>query len=93
MSAKDMGATFYDAIRVYYRNLNLLIAPVYAWLYMRTADTIYRDRGDKVFAGGVKKAWLHGDKQFKQNYHWSFDYVKWRKEADQRRANRTPGRQ
>jgi hypothetical protein len=61
-------------------DLNLLIAPAYAWLYSRTGDTTYRDRGDQIFAGGVKRAWLDGSKQFNQNYMWSFDYVKWRSE-------------
>jgi hypothetical protein len=59
-------------------DLNLLIAPAYAWLYSRTGDTTYRDRGDQIFAGGVKGAWLEGSKQFNQSYMWSFDYVKWR---------------
>jgi hypothetical protein len=61
-------------------DLNLLIAPAYAWLYSRTGDTTYRDRGDQIFAGGVKGAWLDGSKVFNQNYMWSFDYVKWRSE-------------
>jgi hypothetical protein len=61
-------------------DLNLLIAPAFAWLYRQTGDITYRDRGDQVFAGGVKGAWLDGPKQFNQNYAWSFDYVKWRSE-------------
>src|SRR3989441_1203069 len=59
-------------------DLNLLIAPAYAWLYRQTGDTKYRDRGDQIFAGGVQFAFLGGGKQFDQNYKWSFDYVKWR---------------
>ncbi len=59
-------------------DLNLLIAPVYAWLYLQTGDITYRDRGDAIFAGGVRKAYLEGSKQFNQNYRWSFDYLKWR---------------
>ena len=61
-------------------DLNLLIAPAFAWMYHQTGDDTYRDRGDQVFAGGVKGAWLDGPKQFNQNYMWSFDYVKWRSE-------------
>jgi hypothetical protein len=61
-------------------DLNLLIAPAFAWMYHRTGDTTYRDRGDQVFAGGVTGAYLDGPKQFNQNYMWSFDYVKWRSE-------------
>src|SRR6266849_4718948 len=59
-------------------DLNLLIAPAYAWLFHQTGDTRYRDEGDAVFAGGVKFAYLGAGKQFDQNYWWSFDYVKWR---------------
>ena len=61
-------------------DLNLLIAPAFAWLYQRTGDTTYRDRGDQIFAGGVKGAYLDGAKQFNQSYMWSFDFVKWRSE-------------
>ncbi|MGH9189996.1 MAG: hypothetical protein ACRD0Q_08200, partial [Acidimicrobiales bacterium] len=59
-------------------DLNLLIAPAYAWVYQQTGDATYRDQGDEVFAGGVKGAHLAGGKHFNQNYRWSFDYVKWR---------------
>ena len=64
-------------------DLNLLIAPAYAWLYKITGNTTYRDRGDQVFSGGVQGAWLDGIKQFNQNYVKSFDYVKWRQEAEE----------
>ena len=59
-------------------DLNLLVAPLYAFLYWQTGDTKYRDEGDQLFAGGAQFAWLAGGKQFDQNYWWSFDYVKWR---------------
>ncbi len=59
-------------------DLNLLIAPVYAFLYRQTGDPKFGDEGDSLFAGGVDLAWLDGVKQFNQNYWWSFDYVKWR---------------
>ena len=61
-------------------DLNLLIAPAFAWMYHQTGDTTYRDSGDQVFAGGVTGAYLDNGKQFNQNYMWSFDYVKWRSE-------------
>jgi hypothetical protein len=61
-------------------DLNLLIAPAFAWMYKMTGDTLYRDRGDQVFAGGVTGAYLIGGKHFDQNYMWSFDYVRWRSE-------------
>lgn len=71
-------------------DLNLLIAPMYGWLYHRTGDTRFRDRGDQVFAGGVKYAYLGGAKQFNQNYRVSFDYVAWRKAPPASGAVPTP---
>jgi hypothetical protein len=59
-------------------DLNLLICPLYAWLYRQTGDVKYRDEGDQAFAGGVTGAWLGDGKHFSQNYRWSFDYVHWR---------------
>jgi hypothetical protein len=59
-------------------DLNLLIAPAYAWVWQQTGDDKYRDRADQIFAGGVKRAWLDGVKQFNQSYMWSFAYVRWR---------------
>jgi hypothetical protein len=59
-------------------DLNLLIAPLYGWVYQQTADAAYRTMGDEIFAGGVQDAWLDGGKQFSENYRWSFDYLKWR---------------
>lgn len=60
-------------------DLNLLIAPVYGWLYHKTGKAHHRDRGDQIFAGGVKQAYLVNGKQFNQNYRWSFEYLKWRR--------------
>lgn len=62
-------------------DLNLLIAPVFAWLWHQTGNPTYRDRADKIFEGGVNAAWLINAKQFNQNYRWSFDYIKWRSVA------------
>ena len=59
-------------------DLNLLIAPLYGWVYKQSADAAYRTMGDAIFTGGVQGAWLVGGKQFSQNYRWSFDYLKWR---------------
>ncbi len=69
-------------------DLNLLIAPAYAWMYLKTGDAKYRDRGDQVFAGGVKRAHLQRPKHFNQNYMWSFDYVNWRQSAAAKFASR-----
>lgn len=64
-------------------DLNLLIAPAYAWMYYVTGDTKYRDQGDQIFAGGVTNAqnWLYLGKQFDQSYWWSPAYVAWRRAA------------
>ena len=59
-------------------DLNLLIAPMYEWLFKKTGQQKYRDEGDLIFAGGVANAYLGGGKQFDQNYRWSFKYVEWR---------------
>jgi len=59
-------------------DLNLLIVPVYGWLYAQTGDRNYIEKGDQIFTGGVDGAWLDQGKQFNQNYRWSMDYLKWR---------------
>jgi hypothetical protein len=59
-------------------DLNLLIAPIYAWLYHQTGEVRFKERGDQIFAGGVQQAWLAQGKQFNQNYRMSFSYVEWR---------------
>ena len=61
--------------------LNLLIAPIYAWVAGRTGNLRLLDQGDRIFAGGVKHANLEGGKHFNQNYRWSFAYVSWRASA------------
>jgi hypothetical protein len=59
-------------------DLNLLIAPVFAWLFKETGETHYRDKADIIFIGGIKNAWLSNGKQFNQNYRWAFHYLRWR---------------
>jgi hypothetical protein len=59
-------------------DLNLLIAPMYAWLYHVTGEAKYQEQGDAIFSAGVDLAWLGTGKHFSQNYRWSFDYVRWR---------------
>jgi len=59
-------------------DLNLIIVPVYGWIYSQTGDKSYIDKGDQIFAGGVDGAWLDQGKQFSQSYRWSMDYLKWR---------------
>jgi hypothetical protein len=59
-------------------DLNLLVVPLYGWLYEMTGDDKYRERGDRIFAAGILGGYLNDPKHFNQNYRWSFDYVKWR---------------
>ncbi|MCX6611434.1 MAG: hypothetical protein NTW74_11360 [Acidobacteria bacterium] len=59
-------------------DLNLLVAPAYAWLWQLTGDKRFQERGDQIFAGGVLGAQYWSGKQFSQNYRSSFNYVKWR---------------
>ncbi len=73
-------------------DLNLLIAPLYAWLYKKTGEVRFRVRGDQAFAGGVKGAWLEKGKCFSQNYRWSFSYVKWRREGPEKNATAAPAK-
>jgi len=63
-------------------DLNMLIAPVFGWLYSQTGETKWIDRGDAIFSGGVSQAFLHGAKQFNQSYRWSFDYLAWRNKTN-----------
>jgi len=60
-------------------DLNLIVAPAYAWLYHKTGQIRFRDRGDAIFAGGVRRSWLENIKQFNQSYWRSFEYVRLRK--------------
>ena len=61
-------------------DLSLLVCPLYGWLWHYTGDSSFLEMGDQLFESGVQGAFLDGGKQFSQNYRWSFDYVKWRKE-------------
>jgi chitodextrinase len=65
-------------------DLNLLIAPMYEWVYQQTGIQGYRDKADLLFQGAIDTslpgggAYLGAGKQFNQNYIWSFQYVSWR---------------
>lgn len=67
-------------------DLNLLVAPAYAWLFHVTGEDRYRDMADEIFVGGVEGAYLHQGKQFNQSYRWSFDYLGWRNSTPSREA-------
>lgn len=60
-------------------DLNLLIAPLFAWVYHMTGDTGYRDKGDAAFMSGVKGAYFdpsHG-KQASQQIYFADRYAEW----------------
>jgi hypothetical protein len=59
-------------------DVNLIVAPAFGWLYKMTGNPVYAQRGDQIFAGGAKKAFLNNGKQFNQSYRFSFSYVAWR---------------
>lgn len=60
-------------------DLNMLIAPTYAWLYKQTGETRFRDMGDALWTGGVRSACIEClGKIYHQNYRMSFDYLRWR---------------
>ncbi len=56
-------------------DLNLLFVTSFGWLYQQTGDVKYRQWGDRVFAGGVKGAYLQGSKQFNESYTSSYRYL------------------
>ncbi len=62
--------------------LNLLIAPLYAWVFKHFGDITYIERGDLIWEGGVDLSNVGWNtKIYNQNYRWSFDYIKWRNEG------------
>jgi len=69
------------------QDLNLLIVPLYGWVFQRTGYAGYRDQGDQIFNSGVARAWLDGGKQFSQNYRWSGRYLDWREAPSKGKGN------
>lgn len=59
-------------------DLNLLIAPLYYWLFAQTGEVSWRDKGDAIFEGGVNQAYFASGKQFNQNYFWTGEGLVWR---------------
>lgn len=62
-------------------DLNMLIAPMYSWLYLQSGNATWLQRGDDIFAGGVELGWLERAKNFNQQYRSSFNFVEWRAEG------------
>lgn len=68
-----------DDGEAYSVDLNLLIAPMYAWLYKEGYGQTYADRFDEIFISGVTGASLgFQGKGFSQNYKESFKALEWR---------------
>lgn len=67
--------------RVPSRDLNLLILPIWGWLYKEGFGQSYKINGDVIFESGATGAIFTTGKQFNQNYRSSFNYVKWREGA------------
>lgn len=61
-------------------DLNMMIAPLYSWLYALTGDDVHRDRFDALLLG-QENAYLEQGKQFDQNYWWSIQGMKWREQG------------
>ena len=72
-------------------NLNMLIVPMYAWVFMNTGLTQYQTEGDEIWSHGVLFDGCQGGlaanltgpkgnagKQFSQQYYWGPSYVVWR---------------
>ena len=57
---------------------NNLVAPAFAWYWNVTGDTTYLTRGDELFVHALDQDITYSGKIFSQNYHWSFDYLRWR---------------
>lgn len=49
-------------------DLNMLIAPSFAWLHYKTGEQKWLERCHMILSGGVAGAWLDGAKQFNQQY-------------------------
>ena len=59
-------------------DLNMLIAPAYAWMYHKTGNVTYQQQADEIFSGAVNGAYLNNAKQFNQTYMLAFDFMNWR---------------
>lgn len=56
-------------------DLNLLSVPPFGWYYQYSGDATYRDRGDKLFEGGLWETYWSGKKQFNQSFMRSWRYL------------------
>lgn len=61
--------------------LNLVICPLYWWLYLQTGNLTHKTRGDTAFNQGMPTAFIGNPKQFNQVYRWTPAGLLWRSEA------------
>jgi len=60
-------------------DLNMLIAPAYAWLWHRGInEEVNLQRTDQIFQGSLENNFLSSGKHFSQNYTYASDFLKWR---------------
>jgi hypothetical protein len=72
-------------------NMNMLIVPMYAWVFKNTGLSEYQTQGDEIWNHGVLLDGCQGGvaanltgpsgnsgKQFSQQYYWGPSYVAWR---------------
>lgn len=55
-------------------DLNMLLVSGFGFVYSKTGDVRYVERGDLVFRGGIEGAWLGGSKVFNENFFSSYRY-------------------
>ncbi|MBK8060975.1 MAG: hypothetical protein IPK33_24715 [Gemmatimonadetes bacterium] len=60
-------------------DLNGLYVTTYSWLYKQTGQASYLQAADAIFASGVNRSYLTGDKQFNQEYTASYKYLFYRR--------------
>lgn len=74
-------------------DLNMLVAPIFGWLWKQTGQQTWRTRGDKIFTGGIsvysgsvhisgtflgtRSASNPAGKQFNQQLYWGPRYIEW----------------
>jgi hypothetical protein len=68
----------YDEGQTLAPDLNNIIVTGFGWIYQQTKQTVYRDRAEAIFNGGVSQAWLVGSKQFNENYTTGYHYLRYR---------------
>lgn len=56
-------------------DLNMLVAPLYAWLFQTTGEPEFLKQTDALFNGSVQYSWLNNGKQFNQSYRWAFEVL------------------